>query len=200
MLRPRMTAPSWTAPPAISASVGRQSRLETVWVILVPGSMTPGQITAVGTRIELSHMLADNCAMQLIRNPGQFDVVVTDNLFGDLLSDCAAMITGSLGMLPSASLGSVDSSGKRRALYEPVHGSAPDIAGQGIANPLGAILSVAMMLRFTFNDDDAAQRIETAVEIALSKGARTQDIAEAGSRAITTSEMGDAVLGAIDAS
>ncbi len=143
--------------------------------------------------IELSHMYADNCAMQLVRDPAQFDVIVTDNLFGDILSDAAAMITGSLGMLPSASLGV--SGGP--ALYEPVHGSAPDIAGQGIANPLGAILSVALMLRLSFDRPDDADTLERAVGTVLDQGARTADIAAPGSTPVSTKEMGEAVLDAL---
>jgi 3-isopropylmalate dehydrogenase len=144
--------------------------------------------------VALSHMYADNCAMQLVRNPKQFDVVVTDNLFGDILSDCAAMLTGSLGMLPSASLGAFDKSGRRKALYEPVHGSAPDIAGKNLANPLATILSLAMMLRFSFDLDEAAKMVETAVGQALAGGARTGDILQPGLNRISTTEMGDRVL------
>jgi len=144
--------------------------------------------------VELRHLYVDNCAMQLVRAPSQFDVVVTDNIFGDILSDCAAMAAGSLGMLPSASLGPVDQSGRRAALYEPVHGSAPDIAGRGIANPLGAILSVAMMLRLSFARADDAALLEHAVGAALANGARTADICEPGKPTISCSQMGDAVL------
>jgi 3-isopropylmalate dehydrogenase len=144
--------------------------------------------------VELSFMYADNCAMQLVRNPKQFDVIVTSNLFGDILSDCAAMLTGSLGMLPSASLGAADAMGRRRALYEPVHGSAPDIAGKGVANPLASILSFAMMLRYSFDLADEAGLVEDAVHRALASGARTADIAQSGAARIGTSEMGDAVL------
>jgi 3-isopropylmalate dehydrogenase len=144
--------------------------------------------------IELSFMYADNCAMQLVRQPKQFDVIVTSNIFGDILSDCAAMLTGSLGMLPSASLGAPDATGRRRALYEPVHGSAPDIAGKGVANPLAAILSFAMMLRYSFDRGDAADLIEGAVRRALAAGARTADIAGAGAVRLSTREMGAAVL------
>jgi 3-isopropylmalate dehydrogenase len=125
--------------------------------------------------------------------------MVTGNIFGDILSDCAAMASGSLGMLPSASLGPVDKFGRRKALYEPVHGSAPDIAGKGIANPLGSILSVAMMLRLTLNRPEDANLLEQAVQIALASGARTADIAEAGTKRLSTTEMGDAVLSALDA-
>src|SRR5258708_2302687 len=127
--------------------------------------------------VELSHMYVDNAAMQIVRQPSQFDVMVAGNIFGDILSDCAAMASGSLGMLPSASLGPVDKFGRRKALYEPVHGSAPDIAGRGIANPLGSILSVAMMLRLTLNRPEDADLLEKAVGIALAAGARTADIA-----------------------
>jgi 3-isopropylmalate dehydrogenase len=144
--------------------------------------------------VELGFMYADNCAMQLVRQPKQFDVIVTSNLFGDLLSDCAAMLTGSLGMLPSASLGAPDATGRRHALYEPVHGSAPDIAGRGIANPLACILSFAMMLRYSFDLGEAADLVESAVRRTLAGGARTADIAGPGAARVTTREMGDAVL------
>ncbi len=149
--------------------------------------------------VQLEHMYADNCAMQLVRNPLQFDVIVTDNLFGDLLSDCAAMLTGSLGMLPSASLGALDQkSGKRHALYEPVHGSAPDIAGKGIANPLAELLSFAMLLRYSFDLAEDAALIETAVKNVLGSGKRTADIVAKGKTPISTTAMGDAVLGELD--
>jgi 3-isopropylmalate dehydrogenase len=148
--------------------------------------------------VELSFMYADNCAMQLVRAPKQFDVIVTGNLFGDILSDCAAMLTGSLGMLPSASLGATDSSGRRKALYEPVHGSAPDIAGRGLANPLAAILSFAMMLRYSFDLAEEADLVENAVRRALDAGARTGDIARAATAGISTRAMGDAVLREIE--
>ncbi len=144
--------------------------------------------------VELSFMYADNCAMQLVRNPKQFDVIVTSNLFGDLLSDCAAMLTGSLGMLPSASLGAPDIVGRRNALYEPVHGSAPDIAGKGVANPLASILSFAMMLRYSFDLAEEADLVENAVRRALAEGARTNDIRQSAAAGISTREMGDAVL------
>ena len=144
--------------------------------------------------VELSHMYADNCAMQLVRNPKQFDVIVTDNLFGDLLSDCAAMLTGSLGMLPSASLGAPDSSGRRKALYEPVHGSAPDIAGKDAANPLACMLSFAMMLRYSFDLKEEADLVERAVNNALAAGVRTGDIMQPGMKRVSTTEMGNAVL------
>jgi len=144
--------------------------------------------------VELSHMYADNCAMQLVRNPKQFDVIVTDNLFGDLLSDCAAMLTGSLGMLPSASLGAPDSSGRRKALYEPVHGSAPDIAGKDAANPLACMLSFAMMLRYSFDLKEEADLVEKAVNNALVLGVRTGDIMQPGMKRVSTTEMGNAIL------
>ena len=148
--------------------------------------------------VELTHMYVDNAAMQIVRAPSQFDVMVTGNIFGDILSDCAAMASGSLGMLPSASLGPVDRFGRRKALYEPVHGSAPDIAGKGIANPLGSILSVAMMLRMTLNRPEDADILEKAVASALAAGARTADIAEPGAAKLSTQQMGDAVLNALE--
>src|ERR1700720_3957624 len=144
--------------------------------------------------VELSFMYADNCAMQLVRNPKQFDVIVTSNLFGDLLSDCAAMLTGSLGMLPSASLGAADASGRRKALYEPVHGSAPDIAGKGVANPLACILSFAMMLRYSFDLAEEASLVEEAVHLALASGARTADIRQPDTAPVSTRAMGDTIL------
>ncbi len=147
--------------------------------------------------VELSHMYADNCAMQLVRNPKQFDVIVTDNLFGDILSDAAAMLTGSLGMLPSASLGAVDENGHRPALYEPVHGTAPDIAGQNKANPLATLLSFAMMLRYSFDLAEDADLIEQAVQDVLADGKRTGDIAAPGQPVVSTSDMGDAILAAL---
>ncbi|MDP1525132.1 MAG: 3-isopropylmalate dehydrogenase [Rhodocyclaceae bacterium] len=142
--------------------------------------------------VELSHMLVDNAAMQLVRNPKQFDVMVTGNMFGDILSDEASMLTGSIGMLPSASLDE-----KNKGLYEPCHGSAPDIAGKGVANPLATILSAAMMLRYTFANEAAATRIENAVKKVLAQGFRTGDIYEAGTKKVGTKEMGDAVLAAL---
>jgi 3-isopropylmalate dehydrogenase len=144
--------------------------------------------------VELTHMYVDNASMQLVRAPKQFDVMVTTNMFGDILSDTAAMLTGSIGMLPSASL---DENGK--GMYEPIHGSAPDIAGKGVANPLATILSVAMMLRYTFAEAKAADRIEAAVNTALDAGVRTADIYSDGMRKVSTSEMGDAVLEALKA-
>lgn len=140
--------------------------------------------------VELSHMYVDNCAMQLVRNPKQFDVIVTENTFGDILSDEASMLTGSIGMLPSASIGST----KNRAMYEPIHGSAPDIAGKGIANPIATILSVAMMLKYSFEMEEASNLIENAVESVLSKGFRTADISKPGMKTSSCAEMGAAVL------
>jgi 3-isopropylmalate dehydrogenase len=144
--------------------------------------------------ITLSHMYADNCAMQLAKNPKQFDVIVTGNLFGDILSDLAAMLTGSLGMLPSATLGAVDSAGRRHAFYEPIHGSAPDIAGKGLANPLAQILSLALLLRYSFDMEEDAAAIEAAVERVLATAGRTADIAAPGRERLSTVQMGDAVL------
>ena len=144
--------------------------------------------------VELNHMYADNCAMQLVRNPKQFDVIVTDNLFGDMLSDEAAMLTGSLGMLPSASLGATDVTGRRKALYEPVHGSAPDITGQGLANPLACVLSYAMMLRYSFDLGDEADLVETAVNNVLAGGIRTADIMSPGKAKVSTKVMGETII------
>ena len=144
--------------------------------------------------VDLEHILADNCAMQLVRNPKQFDVILTDNLFGDLLSDTAAMLTGSLGMLPSASLGPVKENGTRAAMYEPVHGSAPDIAGQSKANPLAMIMSFAMMLKYSFDMQEDSQLVEKAVQSVLLKGLRTADINDGADKVISTKEMGDAVI------
>lgn len=162
-----------------------------------------------GEGVELEHMYADNCAMQLVREPKQFDVIVTDNLFGDLLSDCAAMLTGSLGMLPSASLGDRDSTSlRRKALYEPVHGTAPDIAGTGVVNPLAQILSLAMMLRYSFELDAEATLLEHAVNLAVGhpdatdgsagKGMRTKDIMAPGCTTTGTKGMVDTVLTCLD--
>ena len=148
--------------------------------------------------VELSHMYADNCAMQFVRNPRQFDVIVTGNLFGDLLSDLASMLTGSLGMLPSATLGAVQESGKRHALYEPIHGSAPDIAGKGIANPLAQMLSFAMLLRFSFGMDEDAALIERACTNVLKSGLRTGDIMGPGTARVGTSVMGESILRELD--
>ena len=155
-------------------------------------------VTALAQRefpdVQLSHMYADNCAMQLVRNPRQFDVIVTSNLFGDLLSDLASMLTGSLGMLPSATLGGLQPSGKRHALYEPIHGSAPDIAGKGIANPLAQILSFAMLLRYSFELDEDATLIEQACTNVLKSGLRTGDIMSVGTARVGTSVMGESIL------
>ena len=144
--------------------------------------------------IKLDHMLADNCAMQLLRNPKQFDVIVTDNLFGDMLSDQASMLTGSLGLLPSASLGAKDKDGQMRAMYEPIHGSAPDIAGKGIANPIATILSFAMALRYSLDLDKEANVLEKAVQDVLDDGLRTKDIISKGKKEVSTSQMGDAII------
>ena len=144
--------------------------------------------------VELSHMLADNCAMQLLKNPKQFDVIVTDNLFGDMLSDQASMLTGSLGLLPSASLGAKNKDGEMRAMYEPIHGSAPDIAGKGIANPIASILSFAMALRYSLDLDNEADALEKAVQDVLNDGLRTKDILSEGMKETSTSEMGDAII------
>jgi 3-isopropylmalate dehydrogenase len=152
-------------------------------------------VSAVGkeyTEVELTHMYVDNAAMQLLKNPRQFDVIVTGNMFGDILSDEASMLTGSIGMLPSASL---DEKGK--GLYEPIHGSAPDIAGKNIANPLAAILSAAMMLRYSFDQDRVAAHVEAAVKKVLAQGYRTADIFQQGTRKVGTREMGDAVIAAL---
>ena len=155
---------------------------------------------AEGNGVELDHMYADNCAMQLVRNPKQFDVIVTDNLFGDLLSDCAAMLTGSLGMLPSASLGAPDpDTGLPKAMYEPVHGSAPDIAGKNLANPLAQFLSFAMMLRYSFGQAAEADLVEQAVADALASGKRTGDIMAPGCEQVGTDGMTKSVLDAMDA-
>ncbi len=144
--------------------------------------------------VELNHMLADNCAMQLVRNPKQFDVIVTDNLFGDMLSDEAAMLTGSLGLLPSASLGAKDKNGNIRSLYEPVHGSAPDIAGKGIANPIATILSFGMALKYSLDLDKESDILEKAVQDVLDEGLRTKDILSNGMKEVSTSTMGDAII------
>ena len=165
--------------------------------VMESGKLWREEITALHAAdygdVNLEHMYADNCAMQLLRNPSQFDVIVTDNLFGDILSDAAAMLTGSLGMLPSASLGAEGTPG----LYEPVHGSAPDIAGEGKANPLATILSFAMCLRYSFDQGELANRIEAAVKNILNEGTRTADIMAEGTTLVSTGEMGDAVIAAL---
>lgn len=171
--------------------------------VMESGKLWREEVTALHGKeyknVELSHMYADNCAMQLLRKPSQFDVIVTDNLFGDILSDEAAMLTGSLGMLPSASLGAEDESGKRAALYEPIHGSAPDIAGKGIANPLAIIQSVAMMYRYSFDLGKEADLLEQSIETLLGKGIRTADIMSKGCKQVSTSEMGDALIETLSA-
>jgi len=148
--------------------------------------------------VDLGHMYADNCAMQLVREPTQFDVIVSDNLFGDILSDCAAMLTGSLGMLPSATLGAPDESGRRRALYEPVHGSAPDIAGKDMANPLACLLSFAMLLRYSFDLEEDASLVENSVQAVLKSGVRTSDIMAPGAARVSTTVMGDSIVRELD--
>ena len=145
-------------------------------------------------RVKLEHMLADNCAMQLLRNPKQFDVILADNLFGDMLSDEAAMLTGSLGLLPSASLGARDKNGKMRSLYEPCHGSAPDIAGKNIANPIATILSLSMAFRYSLDLEKEADQIDSAVQQVLNDGLRTKDIISKGTKEVSTSQMGDAII------
>ena len=159
-------------------------------------------VAALGEReypdVTLTHMYADNCAMQLVRNPRQFDVIVTGNLFGDLLSDLASMLTGSLGMLPSATLGPADANGRRAALYEPIHGSAPDIAGKGLANPLAQILSFAMLLRYSFDMENEASLIERACVKVLASGLRTADIMGPGTARVGTSVMGESLLRELD--
>jgi len=166
--------------------------------VMESGLLWRQTMTALGAAeypdVALSHMYADNCAMQLARNPRQFDVIVTGNLFGDILSDLAAMLTGSLGMLPSATLGAADATGRRPAFYEPIHGSAPDIAGRGLANPIAQILSLALLLRYSFDMDEDAAHIEAAVERVLATAGRTPDIAAPGRPAFTTQQMGDAIL------
>jgi 3-isopropylmalate dehydrogenase len=185
---------------AFELARGRQGR---VWSVEKANVMESGLlwrrvVTALGARefpdVALSHMYADNCAMQLVRNPRQFDVIVTGNLFGDLLSDLASMLTGSLGMLPSATLGAVQSDGRRHALYEPIHGSAPDIAGKGVANPLGQMLSFAMLLRYSFDMAEDAALIEQACTRVLASGLRTADVMAPGMAQVGTTVMGQSVL------
>jgi 3-isopropylmalate dehydrogenase len=170
--------------------------------VMESGLLWRQTVTALHARdyadVALSHMYADNCAMQLVRNPRQFDVIVTTNLFGDLLSDLASMLTGSLGMLPSATLGAVGPDGRRHALYEPIHGSAPDIAGKGVANPLAQILSFAMLLRYSFGLDEDAALVERACSLVLADGLRTPDVMAPGCRAASTEQMGAAVVAALD--
>ncbi len=190
---------------------GRRQRLHSLdkMNVLETGRLWREVVTELGPEypdVELIHMLADNAAMQLVTNPAEFDVVVTENTFGDILSDEAAVIGGSMGMLPSASLSSIPKLGNngrrprragKRALYEPIHGSAPDIAGQGVANPIASILSTAMMLRYSFALEDEANSIESAVSAVLADGARTPDLATRPGEAIGTSDMGDAIAGRI---
>jgi 3-isopropylmalate dehydrogenase len=172
--------------------------------VMKSGVLWSEVITALHKRefadVTLEHQLADALGMQLVRTPKQFDVIVTDNLFGDMLSDVAAMLTGSLGMLPSASLGEVDAkTGTRKALYEPVHGSAPDIAGKGLANPIAMIGSLGMALRYSFGQIELADRIEAAIATVLAKGLRTADIKGDAATSVSTAEMGDAILAALQA-
>ena len=182
----------------------RQNRLCSVEKanVMESGLLWRQTVAALGERdypdVELSHMYADNCAMQLVRAPKQFDVIVTGNLFGDILSDLASMLTGSLGMLPSATLGAPDDSGRRPALYEPIHGSAPDIAGRGVANPMAQILSLAMLLRFSFGLEDDAGLIERACTNVLASGLRTADIMSPGAARVGTSVMGESVVRELD--
>jgi 3-isopropylmalate dehydrogenase len=178
----------------------RQNRVTSVEKanVMQSGLFWRQTVTALHERefadVGLTHMYADNCAMQLVRNPRQFDVIVTSNIFGDLLSDLASMLTGSLGMLPSATLGAPDASGRRHALYEPIHGSAPDIAGKGIANPLGQILSFAMLLRYSFGMQEDAGLIERACTKVLASGLRTADIMAPGTAKVGTGVMGESIL------
>ena len=182
----------------------RQNRVTSVEKanVMASGLMWRQVVTALHERefadVELSHMYADNCAMQLVRKPRQFDVIVTNNIFGDLLSDLASMLTGSLGMLPSATLGAPDASGRRHALYEPIHGSAPDIAGRGIANPMAQILSFAMLLRWSFGLEEEAVLIERACTNVLASGLRTADVMAAGTAKVGTSVMGESVVRELD--
>jgi 3-isopropylmalate dehydrogenase len=170
--------------------------------VMESGLLWRQTVTALHARdyadVALTHMYADNCAMQLVRNPRQFDVIVTSNLFGDLLSDLASMLTGSLGMLPSATLGGLDESGRRHALYEPIHGSAPDIAGKGTANPLAQMLSFAMLLRYSFEMEEDARLIERACTNVLASGLRTADVMAPGCAKVGTQVMGESVLRELD--
>jgi 3-isopropylmalate dehydrogenase len=182
----------------------RQNRLCSVEKanVMESGLLWRQTVTALGERefpdVALSHMYADNCAMQLVRNPRQFDVIVTSNLFGDLLSDLASMLTGSLGMLPSATLGGLGEDGRRHALYEPIHGSAPDIAGKGVANPMAEMLSFAMLLRYSFDMEEDARLIERACQNVLATGLRTPDVMAPGATAASTEQVGQAVLKELD--
>ncbi len=189
---------------AFELARGRQGRVTSVDKanVMMSGLMWRQIVTALAEReypeVALSHMYADNCAMQLVRNPRQFDVIVTGNLFGDLLSDLASMLTGSLGMLPSATLGALDSSGRRHALYEPIHGSAPDIAGKGVANPMAQILSFAMLLRYSFGMEEDAALVERACANVLASGLRTADVMGPGTAKVGTSVMGESVIRELD--
>jgi len=176
-------------------SVDKANVLETsrLWRQVVTG------LAAEYPEIALDHMYVDSCAMKIALAPSSFDVILTENLFGDILSDCAAMVAGSLGMLPSASIGPARANGTRPALYEPIHGSAPDIAGRGIANPCGAILSFALCLRYTLDREDDAVHLERAVERTIARGMRTADIAAPGTVSVSTRAMGDAILAELDA-
>ena len=182
----------------------RQNRVTSVEKanVMASGLFWRRIVTALREReypdVELGHMYADNCAMQLVRNPRQFDVIVTSNIFGDLLSDLASMLTGSLGMLPSATLGAPDAGGRRHALYEPIHGSAPDIAGRGIANPMAQMLSFAMLLRYSFEMEEDAALIERACTNVLASGLRTADVMAPGTAKVSTSVMGESVLRELD--
>ena len=165
--------------------------------VLESTEMWREEVTKIGKsypEIQLSHMYVDNASMQLVRNPKQFDVIVTGNIFGDILSDTASMLTGSLGMLPSASLGAKTVSGKQHALYEPIHGSAPDIAGKNIANPIATISSVSMMFRYSFDYEKEANLIDMAIKNILNKGIRTADIAKSDEKKVSTTEMGEAII------
>ena len=204
---PKATPPARSsASPASAFELARkrQNRVSSVEKanVMQSGLFWRQTVTALHQRefadVALSHMYADNCAMQLVRAPKQFDVIVTSNMFGDLLSDLASMLTGSLGMLPSATLGAVQESGKRHALYEPIHGSAPDIAGKGIANPLAQILSFAMLLRYSFGMDEDAALIERACTNVLGSGLRTADIMAKGTAKVGTSVMGESILRELD--
>ncbi len=170
--------------------------------VMKSGVLWKQVVTEVGkdyADVALEHILADNCAMQLVRRPKQFDVIVCDNLFGDILSDVASMLTGSLGMLPSASIGAADPvTGKHKSMYEPVHGSAPDIAGKGLANPIAMIGSFAMAMRYSLGLGDAADLLDKAIAHVLASGLRTADIAQAGEKTISTKEMGTAIIKALD--
>lgn len=188
---------------AFTLARGRAGRLCSVDKsnVLETGRLWRDVVSRIGAEaypdVRLSHILVDNCAMQLAREPGQFDVLLADNMFGDILSDIGGAVSGSLGMLPSASLAAPDADGRRAALYEPVHGSAPDIAGKGIANPLGAILSVGLMLRHSLGREEDAVLLERAVRRALAGGARTPDIRAPNRPALSTEGMGDAVIAAL---